>query len=60
MLNAFATKLLSRKFVILFASLVDECADPQQLNFVIATSWGSWRRAACSGTRFCSRPREPS
>lgn len=34
-LNAFATKLLSRKFVILYSSLVDECADPRQLDFVI-------------------------
>jgi Zn-dependent protease with chaperone function len=39
-LNAFATKLLSRKFVILYSSLVDECADPQQLDFVIGHELG--------------------
>lgn len=39
-LNAFATKLLSRKFVILYSSLVDECTDPKQLDFVIGHELG--------------------
>jgi len=39
-LNAFATKLLSRKFVIIYSSLVDDCADPRQLDFVIGHELG--------------------
>jgi Zn-dependent protease with chaperone function/type II secretory pathway pseudopilin PulG len=39
-LNAFATKLLGRKFVILFSDLVDACEDPRQLDFVIAHEVG--------------------
>ena len=35
-LNAFATKLLSRRYVILFSDLVDHCEDPRQLDFVVA------------------------
>ena len=35
-LNAFATKLLSRRYVILYSDLVDNCEDPRQLDFVIA------------------------
>ncbi|HEX9306544.1 MAG TPA: M48 family metallopeptidase [Anaeromyxobacter sp.] len=35
LLNAFATKLFSRWFVILLSDLVDHCADPRQLDFVI-------------------------
>jgi Zn-dependent protease with chaperone function/type II secretory pathway pseudopilin PulG len=34
-LNAFATKLFSRKFMIIYSDLVDECEDPRQLDFVI-------------------------
>ncbi len=34
-LNAFATKLLSRRYVILYSELVDHCEDPRQLDFVI-------------------------
>lgn len=40
MLNAFATKLLSRRFVVLFSSLVDGCDDPRQLDFVIGHEMG--------------------
>lgn len=36
LLNAFATKLLSRRYVILCSDLVDQCEDPRQLDFVIA------------------------
>ncbi len=39
-LNAFATKLFSRKFVILYSSLVDGCEDPRQLDFVIGHELG--------------------
>jgi Zn-dependent protease with chaperone function len=35
MLNAFATKLLSRRFVILMSDLVDHCHDARQLDFVV-------------------------
>jgi Zn-dependent protease with chaperone function len=34
-LNAFATKLFSRRFVILLSDLVDQCEDPRQLDFVV-------------------------
>jgi hypothetical protein len=34
-LNAFATKFLSRRFVILLSDLVDQCQDPKQLDFVV-------------------------
>lgn len=40
MLNAFATKLLSRKFVIILSDLVDNCSDPRQLEFVIGHELG--------------------
>lgn len=39
-LNAFATKLLSRKFVIIYSSLLSECTDPKQLDFVIGHELG--------------------
>jgi Zn-dependent protease with chaperone function/type II secretory pathway pseudopilin PulG len=39
-LNAFATKLLSRKFMIVFSDLADECQDPRQLEFVIGHEMG--------------------
>lgn len=35
MLNAFATRLLSRHYVILLSDLVDGCQDPRQLDFII-------------------------
>src|SRR5512145_1881577 len=35
LLNAFATKLFSRRFVILLSDLVDQCSDPRQLDFVV-------------------------
>jgi Zn-dependent protease with chaperone function len=40
MLNAFATKLLSRRFVIIYSSLADGCQDPRQLDFVIGHELG--------------------
>jgi Zn-dependent protease with chaperone function len=40
MLNAFATKLLSRRFVIIFSDLADGCEDPRQLDFVIGHEMG--------------------
>jgi Zn-dependent protease with chaperone function/type II secretory pathway pseudopilin PulG len=39
-LNAFATKLLSRKFMIIYSDLADECEDPRQLDFVIGHEMG--------------------
>jgi len=39
-LNAFATKLLSRRFVVLHAELVDQCRDPRQLDFVVGHEVG--------------------
>jgi Zn-dependent protease with chaperone function len=39
-LNAFATKLLSRKYVILFADLVDQCHEARQLDFVVGHEIG--------------------
>src|ERR1043166_430568 len=39
-LNAFATKLLSRPFVIIFSNLADGCEDPRQLDFVIGHEMG--------------------
>ncbi len=39
-LNAFATKLLSRNFVIVLASLVEGCTDPRQLDFIIGHELG--------------------
>jgi Zn-dependent protease with chaperone function len=39
-LNAFATKLLSRRFVIIFSNLADGCEDPRQLDFVIGHEMG--------------------
>lgn len=39
-LNAFATKLFSRRFVILFSDLVDSCTDPRQLDFIIGHEIG--------------------
>jgi Zn-dependent protease with chaperone function/type II secretory pathway pseudopilin PulG len=35
-LNAFATKLFSRRYVVLLSALVDHCEDPRQLDFVVA------------------------
>lgn len=40
MLNAFATKLLSRKFVILLSDLADGCRDERQLDFVVGHELG--------------------
>ena len=39
-LNAFATKFLSRRFVIIYSSLIDSCQDPRQLDFVIGHEMG--------------------
>ncbi len=39
-LNAFATKLLSRRFVIIYSELADNCADPRQLDFVVGHELG--------------------
>src|SRR2546425_5719277 len=39
-LNAFATKLLTRKFMIVYSDLADECQDPRQLEFVIGHEMG--------------------
>lgn len=39
-LNAFATKLLNRKFVVIYSDLVDECQDPRHLEFVIGHEMG--------------------
>lgn len=39
-LNAFATKLLSRRFVILNSALADACQDPRQLDFVLGHEVG--------------------
>lgn len=40
LLNAVATKLLSRRFVILCSSLADACSDPRQLDFVLGHELG--------------------
>ena len=40
LVNAFATKLLSRRFVILTSSLADACSDPRQLDFVLGHELG--------------------
>jgi Zn-dependent protease with chaperone function/type II secretory pathway pseudopilin PulG len=40
LLNAFATKLFSRRYVILLSDLVDHCEDPRQLDFVVAHELG--------------------
>jgi len=40
LLNAFATKLLSRRYVVLLSDLVDHCADPRQLDFVVGHELG--------------------
>jgi Zn-dependent protease with chaperone function len=39
-LNAFATRLLSRDFVVVYSSLVDACEDPRQLDFVLGHEIG--------------------
>jgi Zn-dependent protease with chaperone function len=39
-LNAFATKLLSRRFVIIYSELADNCADSRQLDFVVGHELG--------------------
>lgn len=39
-LNAFATKLLSRRFVIINSALADACTDPRQLDFVVGHELG--------------------
>jgi hypothetical protein len=39
-LNAFATKLLSRRFVIIYSELADHCEDPRQLDFVLGHEMG--------------------
>lgn len=40
LLNAFATKLFSRQYVILLSDLVDQCQDPRQLDFILAHELG--------------------
>jgi Zn-dependent protease with chaperone function len=40
LLNAFATKLLSRKFVIILSDLADQCEDPRQLDFIVGHELG--------------------
>jgi Zn-dependent protease with chaperone function/type II secretory pathway pseudopilin PulG len=40
LLNAFATKLLSRHYVILLSDLVDHCEDPRQLDFIVGHELG--------------------
>lgn len=40
LLNAFATKLLSRRYVILLSDLVDDCEDPRQVDFVVGHELG--------------------
>jgi Zn-dependent protease with chaperone function/type II secretory pathway pseudopilin PulG len=40
LLNAFATKLLSRRYVILLSDLVDHCQDPRQLDFIVGHELG--------------------
>jgi Zn-dependent protease with chaperone function/type II secretory pathway pseudopilin PulG len=39
-LNAFATKLFSRRFMIIYSDLADECQDPRQLDFVVGHEMG--------------------
>ena len=39
-INAFATKFLSRQFVIILSGLVEQCRDPEQLDFVIGHELG--------------------
>ena len=39
-LNAFATKLLSRKFIVIYSGLVANCEDPRELDFVIGHELG--------------------
>lgn len=39
-LNAFATRFLSRDFVIVYSDLVDHCEDPRQLDFVLGHELG--------------------
>lgn len=40
LLNAFAAKLLSRRYVILLSDLVDHCQDPRQLDFIVGHELG--------------------
>jgi len=40
LLNAFATKLFSRRCVILLSDLGDQCHDPRQLDFILAHELG--------------------
>jgi len=40
LLNAFATKLFSRRFVVIYSDLADQCQDPRQLDFVVAHELG--------------------
>jgi Zn-dependent protease with chaperone function len=39
-LNAFATKLFSRKYVILYSELLDKCNDDAEIDFVVAHELG--------------------
>lgn len=39
-LNAFATKFLSRKFVVIYSDLVDNCHDVRHLDFIIGHEIG--------------------
>lgn len=39
-LNAFATKFLTRKFVIIYSDLIEACEDPRQLEFVVGHEVG--------------------
>ena len=40
LLNAFATRMLSRNFVIVCSALADACEDPRQLDFIIGHELG--------------------
>ncbi len=39
-LNAFAVRFFSRRFVVLFSDVVDACQDPRQLDFVVGHELG--------------------
>lgn len=39
-LNAFATKLFSREYVILYSELIDSCSTDEELDFVVAHELG--------------------
>jgi Zn-dependent protease with chaperone function/type II secretory pathway pseudopilin PulG len=39
-LNAFATKLISRNYIVIYSALIDACADQAQVDFVVAHEVG--------------------